>query len=124
MPEEIRYALIYFSLALLCYSIGVWSERVAKTLKLWHLLFFWLGLLTDTLGTEYVARLVGGFQFSFHTITGMLGLLLMAVHTIWATVIVVKKDEKWLHTFHKFSLFVWLIWLIPYFTGFFVGLNR
>jgi hypothetical protein len=26
----------------------------------------------------------------------------------------VKKDEKAIKNFHKFSLIVWFIWLIPY----------
>jgi uncharacterized repeat protein (TIGR03987 family) len=36
------------------------------------------------------------------------------IHAIWATVVLVKKDEKAIKNFHKFSLVVWLIWLIPY----------
>jgi uncharacterized repeat protein (TIGR03987 family) len=124
MPEIVLYAIIYFSFALLFYSIGVWSERLQKTLKFWHLIFFWLGLLADTLGTIYVKQQVGFLIFNLHTITGMLGLLLMVVHTIWATQIIIKKDPKKLHSFHKFSLIVWCIWLIPYFTGLVLGISR
>ena len=124
MPEIVKFALIYFTLALLFYSIGVWAERIKKVLKPWHLIFFWLGLIADTLGTAYVKKQVGVLIFNFHTITGMLGLLLMAIHTVWATYIIIKNDPEQLTTFHKFSLIVWLIWLIPYFTGFFSGMTR
>jgi len=125
MPEIVKFALIYFTLALLFYSIGVWAERIKKELKPWHLIFFWLGLIADTLGTAYVKKQVGDvLLFNFHTITGMLGLLLMAIHTVWATYIIIKNDPEQLTTFHKFSLIVWLIWLIPYFTGFFSGMTR
>jgi len=124
MPEIVKYALIYFTLALLFYSIGVWAERIKKVLKTWHLIFFWLGLIADTMGTAYVKKQVGVLIFNFHTVTGMLGLFLMAVHTVWATYIIIKNDPKQLTTFHKFSLIVWLIWLIPYFTGFFSGMTR
>ncbi len=55
---------------------------------------------------------------------GMLGLILMAVHTVWATYIIIKNNPKQLTSFHKFSLFVWLIWLIPYLTGFFSSMVR
>lgn len=125
MPTIVKFAIIYFTLALLFYSIGIWAERIKKILKPWHLIFFWLGLVADTLGTAYVKEQTGGIiLLNFHSITGILGWLLMAVHTIWATYIVIKNDIKQLNTFHKFSLIVWLIWLIPYFTGFFSGMTR
>jgi hypothetical protein len=34
-----------------------------------------------------------------------------------------KKDEKLRLGFHKFSIIVWLIWLIPYFGGMYLGMN-
>ena len=124
MPEVVFYAIIYFTLALVFYSIGVLSERIKKRSFLWHLLFFWLGLVADTLGTIYVGKQSGGFNFNFHTITGTFGLLLMLVHTLWATFILLAGTEKQLINFHKFSFFVWLIWLIPYFTGLVSGMTK
>lgn len=125
MPTIVLYALIYFTLALLFYTVGVWSERLKKELKPWHLIFFWLGLIADTLGTIYVKMQVGEVViYNFHTITGIAGLLLMMIHTIWATVIIIKNNPKQILNFHKFSVIVWLIWLIPYFTGFFSGMTR
>ena len=41
----------------------------------------------------------------------------MLVHAIWATVVLVKKDKNMIAKFHKFSIIVWVIWLIPFFTG-------
>ena len=43
--------MIIISLALVFYSIGVWSERIQGKLKPRHLIFFWAGLLCDTWGT-------------------------------------------------------------------------
>ncbi len=124
MPEIVKYALLYFTLALLFYSIGVWAERIKKVLKSWHLIFFWLGLIADTLGTIYVKEQIGVLIFNFHTISGIFGLFLMAIHTVWATYIVIKNNPNQLSSFHRFSLFVWILWLIPYFTGFFSGMSR
>lgn len=124
MPIHILTALIYFTLALIFYSIGVLSEKYSKQLKTWHLLFFWLGLIADTLGTDYVMKLVGGLIYNFHTITGLLGLLLMFIHSIWATYVIVTKNTNRINMFHKFSFIVWLIWLIPYFTGLFFGMMK
>ena len=115
-------ATIIITLALVFYSIGVWSERIAGKLKPWHLLFFFLGLICDTWGTGLMFDFVGGMMFDLHGITGLIAILLMFVHAVWATVVLLKKDEKWIKNFHKFSVTVWLIWLIPYFSPMFLAI--
>ena len=67
-------AIIIINLALLFYSIGVWSERIQGRLKVWH------------------------------------------------TVLLVRKDEKMIANFHKFSIAVWFIWLIPYLSPMLFGM--
>jgi uncharacterized repeat protein (TIGR03987 family) len=109
-------AVIVINLALLFYSIGVWSERLSGRLKIWHTVFFWLGLVCDTWGTGLMFEFVGGMAFDIHGLSGVLAILLMFIHAIWATVVLVKKDEKMIANFHKFSVAVWFIWLIPYFS--------
>ena len=109
-------AVIVINLALLFYSIGVWSERLQGRLKVWHTIFFWLGLVCDTWGTGLMFKFVGGMSYDIHGYSGLLAIILMLVHAIWATVVLMKKDEKMIVSFHKFSIFVWLIWLIPYFS--------
>jgi uncharacterized repeat protein (TIGR03987 family) len=102
------------ALALVFYSIGVWSERIAGKLKWWHLLFFVLGLVCDTWGTGLMFNFVGGMTFDIHGITGLIAIILMFIHAAWALGVLIKQDEKAIHNFHRFSLFVWIIWLIPY----------
>ena len=109
-------AIIIINLALLFYSIGVWSERLQGRLKVWHTVFFWLGLVCDTWGTGLMFEFVGGMSYDIHGVSGLLAIILMLVHAIWATVVLLKKDEKMIVNFHKFSIFVWLVWLIPYFS--------
>ena len=109
MSKELIIAIIFMNLALLFYSIGVWSEKIQKTLKPWHLAFFYLGLICDTTGTGAMEKIAGGINFSFHTITGGAALILMLVHAIWATVVLVKKDKNMIAKFHKFSIIVWII---------------
>jgi uncharacterized repeat protein (TIGR03987 family) len=45
-------------------------------------------------------------------------------HAIWATHVIRKGKEPMLTKFHKFSVFVWLIWLIPYFGGMFLAMSH
>jgi len=42
----------------------------------------------------------------------------MLINAVWATTVLVLKDEKAIANFHRFSLVVWAIWLIPYLSGF------
>jgi uncharacterized repeat protein (TIGR03987 family) len=41
----------------------------------------------------------------------------MLFHAIWATVVLVKNYESMKTKFHRFSIIVWLIWLIPFVSG-------
>ncbi len=116
------YAIVFISTACLLYTIGVWSEKIQKKLKVWHVCVFWGGFLFDTLGTSIMGTLAGGvFQFNFHGITGITAIILMLFHAIWATIVVVRNDEKMKLEFSKFSIFVWFIWLIPMVSGMIYG---
>jgi len=115
---------IIITLALIFYSIGVWSERFAGRLKTWHLIFFWLGLVCDTVGTGMMFKMGGGLSLTIHAATGLLAIVLMFIHAIWATLVLVRKDERMIRTFHRFSVAVWLIWLVPYFSPMVLGIDR
>jgi len=115
-------ASIIMASALVFYSIGVWSERISGQLKPWHLIFLVLGLICDTWGTGMMFEMVGGMTFDIHGITGVIAILLMFIHAVWAFVVLKKKDEKAIHNFHKFSVAVWVIWLIPYLSPMFFAM--
>jgi uncharacterized repeat protein (TIGR03987 family) len=106
--------IIPINLALACYSIGVWSERISARLKPWHVVFFWLGVLFDTWGTGLMFAGAGGMTYDIHGLTGVLAIVLMLLHGIWATAVLLRKDEALIANFHKFSVTVWAVWLIPY----------
>jgi uncharacterized repeat protein (TIGR03987 family) len=117
------FPTVIITLALVFYSVGVWSERIAGWLKLWHLAFFWLGLICDTWGTALMFEMAGRLTTDLHGVTGMIAILLMLIHAVWATVALWRGDEHVLANFHRFSLAVWLIWLIPYFSPMLLGMR-
>ena len=65
---------------------------------------------------------VGGMTFDIHGITGVIAIMLMFIHALWALITLLRNDEKALKNFHKFSVVVWLIWLIPYFSPMFFAM--
>ena len=113
----LSFSIITITLALIWYSIAVWAERFSRRLKIWHTFFFWIGLISDATGTFSMSLISKSYAFDIHGLTGLIALLLMLFHASWATVVIIRKNEKLIINFHKFSLFVWLIWLIPYISG-------
>ena len=83
-----------------------------------------LGLVCDTWGTTLMIEYVGGITFEIHQVTGVIAIVLMLVHALWALIVLVKKDETAIRNFHKFSLAVWVIWLIPYFSPMFLQMAK
>ena len=117
--------MVLITLAFVFYSIGVWAERMARYLKIWHVASFWTGLFFDVSGTFAMYQLAKGpFDLSKpHTLTGQIALWLMLAHAIWATWVARKGSDKARKNFHHYSLIVWLIWLIPYFGGMYMGMS-
>ena len=118
-------AICVISSALVFYTIGVWGERLQRKLKFWHIIFFLLGLLADTVGTslmEHIAELTH-LHDEMHTVTGAIAILLMFVHALWAIWTYVKGTPIEKRHFNRFSIVVWCIWLIPYLIGVYMGMH-
>ncbi len=123
MHNDILLVAVHFiTLACVLYTIGVWAERIQRRLKWWHTIFFWAGFASDTTGTTAMGILAGSFfRSTFHGITGLSAILLMLFHAIWATIVLIRKDEALINNFHRFSIMVWIIWLIPMLSGIILG---
>ncbi len=125
MSDLLILSVVLITLALIFYSIGVWAERMARYLKLWHVASFWTGLVFDFSGTYAMYQLSeGSFDLlELHTLTGQIAIWLMLAHAIWATWVARKGSVEARKKFHRYSLVVWLIWLVPYFGGMFMGMK-
>lgn len=67
---------------------------------------------------------VGGLSLDPHGISGMIAIILMVIHATWALAALLRKDEKTITKFHTFSVFVWAVWLIPFFSPMFFAMTR
>jgi uncharacterized repeat protein (TIGR03987 family) len=68
-------------------------------------------------------EMAGGIGYGIRSITGLAAIILMVIHAVWATIVLVSKDEKAITRFHCFIVILWAIWLIPYFTGLFASMR-
>lgn len=121
-------AIVLITAALVLYSTGVWSERHSGRLRWRHAALFGAGLMLDASGTALMTAIAGdssrnsagGAAAILNDVmswTGAAALALMAVHLAWAVVVLIRNRESERLAFHRFSLAVWAVWLIPYLTG-------
>ena len=117
MTPDLRAAAVFMAGALVFYSVGVWSERLVARLRPWHLAMFWLGCACDSTGTVVMESIAGAFRATFHGLTGATALALMLAHAVWATVVLLRRSERAILTFHRISVVVWTVWLVPFVSG-------
>lgn len=129
MDNRLILAITAITLALVFYTIGVWSERRSKSIKPWHIIAFWIGLIFDTTGTLAMRIIAQSgtatsnqLILTVHGATGVIAIALMIIHALWATFVLLGTDQKKKETFHRFSIVVWSIWLIPYLAGMLMGM--
>lgn len=119
-------AVIIINLALVFYTVGVWGERLQRRLLWWHVAFFGLGFASDLTGTILMTRIAASnpstntaasFSQNLMAWTGTLAIALMAALFVWSTAVVIRGRAPELARFHRYSIIVWVIWLVPYFAG-------
>ena len=118
---------VLITLALVFYTAGVWTERIQGSLTWGHVSLFALGFAADASGTWLMSLIAKSgeptnldnnpFLAQAMVVSGALALALMGLHLAWAVVVMIRNKPEEKEVFHKFSLVVWAIWLIPYFTG-------
>lgn len=123
MSIQLILATTTISLALVFYTIGVFDERKHSLTKR-NLVLFWTGFVFDTTGTTIMSLMAqesGNAVLGMHAMSGVLAIVLMAAHALWATVTYVRGSERAKQRFHTFSIVVWLFWLMPYTLGILQG---
>ena len=107
------------TLALIFYSIGVFSERKGKVISKKVLFFLSVGLLFDASATACMIIGSTNSPFTFHGFIGYTGLTAMIIETVLAYRYkakfgVTKEVSKGLHTY---TLFAYVLWVAVYITG-------
>lgn len=86
------FATVAITGALVFYTIGFFAERQSGTLKLSHIVLFYLGFTCDTTGTACMSFIAqNGSQNPVHATTGALAIILMIVHAVWEPLCIPRK---------------------------------
>lgn len=111
----IGIGVIFIIIALILYTIVVWTERITRKLKLWIVFTFGGGFICDLIGTSIMFIVSKEKSFRFHQLCGYSALIIMFLHLIWA--ILSKKYPKFEKYFTRFSIIAWSIWLLAFLSG-------
>ncbi len=120
--KSVLLSILAFTMALLCYTTGVLLEVGSGKMEPWILLIFWLGLAFEICGAIPMFRRSEG-NITFHGIVGAIGLLLIILHNIGASLAVMGEWNVVLKMFPMLSVFVYLIWLVAFLTGMIAGMK-
>lgn len=126
MPQQLILPATIMSLAFVFYTAGVWWERLERRLRERHVALFWLGIVCDGTATYLMRQLViaGEDPGFIHSVTGLAAFLLMLLHALWATWVLAKGSAEARAGFHRYSVAVWAMWLVPYVGGMVAGMMR
>ena len=104
MSTMLMKAVTAITLALIFYTIGVWSEHRAKVLKSEHLVYFWLGLCMDAAGTWVMSKIAEGHGGSMTGIHGFTGMIAMCCERMRRHCILFTDSASWYGSYGLFRL--------------------
>ena len=117
MPVLVLSGLLCILIAFVSYTYGVWAAWRNKAPKPAHVVALWVGFVGDALGTGLMAAQIGYYRLDVHGIIGTLGIAIMLVTAIWASVVSRADNPEVKAGFAKYALIAWVIWLIPFVDG-------
>ena len=106
----------FILLALIFYTVSVWSEKIFKKITTIIVVIFSFGFGCDLVGTFLMRFKAHHDSLTFHQTCGYLALGIMFVHLLWA-IAALLKTGKAAYWFSKFSVWAWTIWLIAFVSG-------
>ena len=78
---------------------------------------FGVGLCADVSGTIFLCVMFAdSWKFSLHTISGLVALVIMALHFSWAFLAKVVHGRFEVY-FNRFSFYAWCLWLVAFISG-------
>lgn len=111
------YAVSAVSAALLFYTIGIFSGPGRQRFGLPPLILIFLGLVFDLLGTLLMSLISQGFAVDFHTVIGLIALVMMIILAIWSLLDYRRGfGEKALRR-RGYALLSWLVWVAVFILG-------
>jgi uncharacterized repeat protein (TIGR03987 family) len=119
MKTILMIGVIIVILALIFYSLGIFTEQRHKRIDKRVLSFLSLGLIFDISATACMIIGSTNSPFTFHGFIGYTGLLAMSIETFLAYQFYTKHgpNAKVSSALHWYSRLSYLLWVIVFITG-------
>lgn len=119
--------MVFIVLAFLFYSWAVWGAYIERELCPFFVVVFLAGFLFDLVGTS---PMIGQTtQLSFHAVLGVMALVVMGLHGVWACLVnrqtVTNRRHLVTHQkpttasrlFHTWSPWAYAFWILTFISG-------
>lgn len=121
MSSELIFALGAMILSLVFYTLGVIGERKSKSINKVNIILFWLGFICISIGIYFISGIVQSSIEStdiatsmLQSLVSMISVFIMLFHCVWGSWALIRNNESQQKIFHKYSLIIWIVWLVPY----------
>lgn len=106
-------------IALISYSIAIFTEQKKQVVNNIVLIFITLGIVTDIIATIFMITGSGNSAFTPHGFLGYSSLAAMLIDTIliWRHRIKNGKEAQVNAGLHKYSRYAYIWWVIAFITG-------
>ena len=94
--NEIAKVMFIMTLTLLGYTLGVQFEQRVRKRQALHLVLLWAGFCMNAVGFGLLTKMIGaseGFAAGLCRFLGIVALVVLMVHAIWATAVMVLKED-------------------------------
>ena len=122
--NPILLAVFLITLALVLYTVAVLMNWRNKRLTVTHLVVFWCAVLSDASATNLMRMSLPVVIWDMHTIVGFGSLVMMAILSLYGTVLLVQRRDDRLATFHRIAVPAWVIWVASYVSGIILSMHR
>lgn len=117
MNPKLIAAIIFVTLALIMYTIGIFKEFFTKKHSFKNIFIFQTaGILFDITGTYLMFIITPGFSWTLHAFISLAGLFFMVLKWIYF-IIIVKTSKPVCRNFKWISLIIYTYWLFIFLNG-------
>jgi uncharacterized repeat protein (TIGR03987 family) len=117
MPVVVMIGVLAIVLALVLYSVGVWSGFRKRGVGRLQVTLLWLGVACDVGGTSAMASSLGYYRLDAHGILGTAAMIAMAAVAAVATYALVKADERLGGLVARWATAPWVFWVAMFLWG-------
>jgi uncharacterized repeat protein (TIGR03987 family) len=107
--------------AFILYTASTLSLRRSDTVHAPQVLLFWAAFALISASTLLGPVAEGTLDSPTRVFVAASLQLLPAIHAVWALAVYIRRSDALSKSLRTFGMLLWILWLIPFFAGLFLG---